>query len=463
MRVPKALATIDGWLNWKLVPHETPGKKPRKIPFYINGKPRKADQGSADDLKQLAGIRDAYKRSKQIGLAILPQWRIVALDFDGCIDAEGSVDPRVERLVRGTYSEISPSGTGIRAFFTGSLKSKKDNTPKGKTRSDGLPDCEYFGDTGYVTFTGNTTEICDLGGWYQVAPLTDAVREDYIKRFGKIQLPIGLDHSHTAGGPLAVLDTDQADDISDHAGRNLGWTIDQAREYIHKLDANCSREEWLNILMALHCETDGSDEGLALAIEWSATGGDSYGGEKDVRGRWRSFKRAAGGITGKYILKEARQADVQGVYDSVAEWKKKLQAETSELSLREKICKEIAADDLLDPMGRESLAKTVQDQLKRLGVGKMPIAMCRSLITKPNLHATGARELPEWAEGWVYNGADDKFYKEDSPLIISVQAFNARYDKYMARVYGHDVEKGHCVLVLIYLLRRDVSAHDVAE
>lgn len=63
-----------------------------------------------------------------------------------------------------------------------------------------------------------------------------------------------------------------------------------------------SRDWWLKMLAALHHETDGSEEGLELAHEWSDQH-DSYDPE-NTDATWRSFRRDEG-ATGASILREA--------------------------------------------------------------------------------------------------------------------------------------------------------------
>lgn len=48
-------------------------------------------------------------------------------------------------------------------------------------------------------------------------------------------------------------------------------------------------EDWLHVLMALYHETQGSEDGLALADSWSSQG-SSYKGEKEIEAKWRSFR-----------------------------------------------------------------------------------------------------------------------------------------------------------------------------
>ena len=65
-----------------------------------------------------------------------------------------------------------------------------------------------------------------------------------------------------------------------------------------------SRDWWLTMLAALHHETDGSEEGLALALEWSALH-PSFDAD-GTAAAWHSFRRGGSKVrTGATILAEA--------------------------------------------------------------------------------------------------------------------------------------------------------------
>ena len=118
------IKTIPNWCVWRLLPGE---KKPRKVPFYANGKPRNGTQGGAEDRAQLVTYEQAaaVEGYSGLGFAVLPDCGVIALDFDDVV-IDGVIDARVLRVVAGTYAEISPSGNGVRAFFRGSAASRKD-------------------------------------------------------------------------------------------------------------------------------------------------------------------------------------------------------------------------------------------------------------------------------------------------------------------------------------------------
>src|SRR6266542_2726960 len=122
---PKPLRPLKGWLLWRYEGGAN-GGKPRKVPYYVNGKRRYGMQGSSEDRTQLACFEKAhaaYQRGgyEGLGLAMLPEWELVGLDFDKCIHQNGRVEATVLDLLSDTYVEKSPSGTGLRAFMRGAL------------------------------------------------------------------------------------------------------------------------------------------------------------------------------------------------------------------------------------------------------------------------------------------------------------------------------------------------------
>ena len=121
-------------------------------------------QGSPQDRANLATFEGARAAASiggfdGIGLAMLPDWGITALDFDRCFDKDGRLDSELLMIAGSTYSEVSPSGTGLRAFVIGSLGNHKDVSDRS---TFGV---EVFNTTGFVTITGNVTDACEIIGY----------------------------------------------------------------------------------------------------------------------------------------------------------------------------------------------------------------------------------------------------------------------------------------------------------
>ena len=83
---------------------------------------------------------------------------------------------------------------------------------------------------------------------------------------------------------------DQVERAKEPAGLSIGYL----RELLKSWNPDCGREEWLKVGMALHHETNGSEEGLDLYDEWSAQAVLKYEGREDCQERWESFGRNPG-------------------------------------------------------------------------------------------------------------------------------------------------------------------------
>lgn len=416
--VPAALRSLKNWVVWRLIQKEQ--GKPAKVPFYTNGAPRMRP-GTPEDRAQLSTYDDAVRDAAAggytgIGFATLSDCGVVALDFDDCVH-DGTLDPAVSELCQGTYAEISPSGTGVRAFVLGTVRSRKDAKAK-----HGAFAVEVFGDTGFVTFTGNLLPGHDLFGWTEVAPMSEAVLAMYRQRFGDPSA--GLVTDETPADDLALLSLEP----------KQGWTLAQARAVLFMCDPSAGRDEWLKALMGLHHEFDGSQEAFDLANEWSATGAN-YGGTRDVEGRWRSFGRSTGGrpTTAAWLKRWAAECETRRRYKATDEWKAQITGAASEYDLREKLCPKIKQDPRLGDLEREALAQALADAFRSLGT-KFPVAQCRKLIAEKRVEKRrekmfGDEHMPEWARGWVWVTDDDKWFRKDTEEWLTMQSFNAKYNR----------------------------------
>jgi len=284
---PEALRHLPGWLIWRY--ESGSGKaKPRKVPYYGTGGRRKGALGGNADRKRLVTFDAAHDAATRmgfdgVGLALLPDFGIVALDFDCCVDASGKVLPEVKTLVDGTYAEVSPSGKGVHAFFLGELEDRKDpaGTPFG---------FEVFHTTGFVTFTGSA--LWDKAS--PVAPLSEEVQSLYDARFGQRKRPGDADND-----PLMTYDPP------------AGLSLDDLRRLLDTLPGDAADTyqsstgpSWIGVGMAVHHETGGSQEGFALWDEWSTKSKDKYPGTEDCLRKWESFGQGGRqSVTARSLIK----------------------------------------------------------------------------------------------------------------------------------------------------------------
>lgn len=164
--IPQELKEKKAWVVWKATEINPTTGKFSKIPYYPRSREKRHGvQGGAEDWENLGTwdeVMKAFNDDKSfagVGIGVLPCWNIVALDVDRCV-TDGQVRDDVALVADETYSEISPSGTGIRAFWRGEATNGKNNT-------DGF---ELYHSSQFVTITGNC--FTDK----PVAPLTAAKR-----------------------------------------------------------------------------------------------------------------------------------------------------------------------------------------------------------------------------------------------------------------------------------------------
>lgn len=80
-------------------------------------------------------------------------------------------------------------------------------------------------------------------------------------------------------------------------------------------------EDWLHVLMAIFHETQGCEDGLALADRWSSQG-EGYSGQKEIDIKWRSFRlEEAHPVTLGTLIKLAKEGggDMQVILGSAAD------------------------------------------------------------------------------------------------------------------------------------------------
>ena len=233
------------------------------------------------------------------------------------------MDPRLAPLIRGTYAEYSPSGTGVRAFFLGQIPDAKDN----KAQRRGEVNSEFFHATGFCTVTGNVLPDTRAMGWDQiVAPLPPAVVQFYESRFG-----IGSALGKIVIGAMAGIE---------NVVPPIGMSLEKAAAMVAALDANCEYKEWIQCGQALHHEFGGDEAALNIWRQWSKTAKTDdpkkIATDRQIDMHWGSFGRPRGlPITATWLLKHAKAAKVGARYDALDEWKARIVAATSDQMLRE--------------------------------------------------------------------------------------------------------------------------------
>ena len=154
--IPPEMAGCKQWLLWRFI-KKAGQDKPSKMPYYVNGNLRgwpngqppkgadgrrmpteaqpQVDQGHELDRAALVGLNealDALGRGKWdgLGFAFLPGDNLIGIDVDRAIDPEtGEMAAHCRDIISncGSYTELSPSGTGVHVICSGVSDTFKDN------------------------------------------------------------------------------------------------------------------------------------------------------------------------------------------------------------------------------------------------------------------------------------------------------------------------------------------------
>lgn len=294
--IPKELKDLQCWVVWKIGELNSESGKFDKIPIYPKSlKKRCGTQGSDKDIGSLGTFEEAYaafdnnKNLAGVGIALLKDFDIVALDVDRCV-VDGKLRDDVTELTAATYSEFSPSGTGVRAFWIG-------KTSNSKNHADGY---ELFHSKGFVTVTGN--QISNLYQYFSNSlPALDPTMQDKLERLAR---------SGNSESGKNFKETDAQNDDLDRTfalAKVTDTTIEDLKSALMGMKSERADEyqQWINTLLALASlkETAYADNAFELAHEFSQRSG-KYEAD-DLDHRWEGMDPTK--ITFRSIFKWAKE------------------------------------------------------------------------------------------------------------------------------------------------------------
>lgn len=99
-----------------------------------------------------------------------------------------------------------------------------------------------------------------------------------------------------------------------------------------------------------------------------------------------------------------------------------------ERTLRGTVCATIASDSVLDSIERGMLAEVLKGKLAKFDA-KASIADCRKMLSPSKKDKRNERR--DWTDGWVYVTDEDAFYLLDSEELVSMQSFNAKFNRFL--------------------------------
>ena len=177
--IPEELRKWPNWVVWRYGGKRPDGSRP-KVPLSRDSDPISiTDPHNWRTFEEAYGeLREAAEQSwwvpRGLGLVITGTG-LAVVDYDGVLDKNGELVPEVDILAdyinsdaKATYTEISPSGTGLHvwyASFPPAMNGRSSKLTLGKRKDGRRVGIEVYGssDKRYLTVTGRR---------YKDAPLT---------------------------------------------------------------------------------------------------------------------------------------------------------------------------------------------------------------------------------------------------------------------------------------------------
>ncbi len=147
--IPRAMRDVAQWVVWRLEPSPRDPSKLTKVPYSAHD----GSNASSTDPATWATFQEALEYhldnewTDGVGMVVCEADDFVGIDLDHCRDPEtGTLEPWAQRVVEtvNSYTEVTPSGTGLRVFARGTLP------PSGRKRGD----FEIYESGRYLTVTG---------------------------------------------------------------------------------------------------------------------------------------------------------------------------------------------------------------------------------------------------------------------------------------------------------------------
>ncbi|MGC6487494.1 MAG: phage/plasmid primase, P4 family [Planctomycetota bacterium] len=280
--VPGELRLLNAWVAGERTPRFV-----KKIGTYKSSKvplnPHTGAQAKSNDPATWGSFEQAAAHAQQridsfgVGVNLLGS-DYLGLDLDDVLDpTTGELAPLAALLLEQlppTYTEVSPSGRGLRLFYRGSKPQSVRRSMLADAFSPGTGLEIYDGTSGarYLTVTGQVWE--GRGG--AITEVDDADLQALVELFGPAREPRREKQGAELAQPTTTPDaTPGAPDAHDLA--RARWGLLEAR----LLDPDKGYTDWFRVLPALK---PWDDTGRELAVQWSRQSEDFD--EQEIRDKW---------------------------------------------------------------------------------------------------------------------------------------------------------------------------------
>jgi len=267
--IPMELKKTPRWVMWKFVEVGPEGNKRwSKLPVQING--QSASSTNPQTWVDFLSVQAAYEASPDqfsgVGFVFSEDDNLVGIDLDDCYDNRtgGFTNVAMQQLAESVdgYMEVSPSGTGVKIFTRGSIKTAHVDHSIG---------FEAYGTGRYFTVTG--------------ALISGSIPPQ--------------EQDLTAIIPTRTVHI-TGDDFADYKPPVADYDLARVETEIlaHLPSTNCGYADWMAVGYALHHQFRGDPEACELWDRWSYNDGASLeyqsSGEMSCHYKWNTFKAERG-------------------------------------------------------------------------------------------------------------------------------------------------------------------------
>jgi hypothetical protein len=259
--IPEELRVLDRWVVWKWTLR---GDKWQKPPMQPQG--GMAQSNNEETWVSFDKAMKAYESEAFDGIGIILPENIVGIDLDNArnpLDGSYTEDAKMYLAMTGCYTEVSPSGEGLKSICYGHL----DNKLRSVSHERGVE--MYAGGTTnrYFTITGDVVDTR---------------------------------HSLITGERIALhalqcMISDPIEEVFRTEDADITSSVTEAQEFINHLKPHRCEEynEWLKVGMALHSVSE-DPALLDMWDKWSSQS-SSYAGSEACEEKWNSFHRNRAG------------------------------------------------------------------------------------------------------------------------------------------------------------------------
>lgn len=265
--IPACLLDLLQWVNWKYV---TRSGKPTKVPINPRtGQPASStDAGTWGSFEQaIAGFQN-IAAVDGVGFVFTENDRFCGIDLDGAI-IDAQIVPEAQAIIDrfNTYTEISPSGRGVKLFLRGS---KPAGAGCRKDHVEGFDHVEVYDTKRFFTVTGNHVANTPLAVEDRQAQLDAFCNALWPPKATSTRVPVAHHHHQSVD--------DSAAEVAPHI--DMAERERRCRAYVEKCPDAISGQGGHNATLRAACECYrfGLDEATAwVVMQWfndQKTGGE---------------------------------------------------------------------------------------------------------------------------------------------------------------------------------------------